>query len=191
MARGPLCFIIRPAGQAPHRRLPLSSNVRPHSPLLVQIIGPSRHAAQHCERILRSLPQWFGIEESLLEYVADSDRFSTFFAVQDEPVAFITVREHFPLTWEVHCIGVLASHRGAGIGRKLHQRVENWLTDQGARILQVKTLSPEHPSPEYAETRQFYAALGYLPLEVFPTLWGPKLPVLQLVKVLAPPESAA
>ena len=29
MARGPLCFIIRPAGQAPHRRLPLTSNVRP------------------------------------------------------------------------------------------------------------------------------------------------------------------
>ena len=32
LARGPLCFIIRPAGQAPHRRLPLSSNVRPHTP---------------------------------------------------------------------------------------------------------------------------------------------------------------
>ena len=28
LARGPLCFIIRPAGQAPHRQLPLSSNVR-------------------------------------------------------------------------------------------------------------------------------------------------------------------
>ena len=40
------------------------------------------------------------------------------------------------------------------------------------------------PSPEYAETRGFYAKIGYLPLEVFPELWGPRLPVLQLVKTL-------
>jgi GNAT superfamily N-acetyltransferase len=157
----------------------------------VQIIGPSIPAAQHCERILRRLPRWFGIEESLLEYVADSERFSTFFAVKCEPVAFLTVREHFPQSWEVHCIGVLASHRGAGIGRELHSHVVDWLKSKGAQTLQVKTLAPVHPSPEYAETRQFYAAMGYLPLEVFPALWGPTLPVLQLVKVLAAPTSAA
>jgi GNAT superfamily N-acetyltransferase len=157
----------------------------------VQIVGPSLPAAQHCERILRSLPRWFGIEESLLEYVADSERFLTFFAIETEPMAFLTVREHFPQSWEVHCIGVQASHRGQGIGRKLHAHVEVWLGSKGAKALQVKTLAPAHPSPEYAETRQFYTAMGYMPLEVFPTLWGPKLPVLQLVKLLSAPASAA
>ncbi len=157
----------------------------------MQIIGPSLPAAQHCERILRSLPRWFGIEESLLEYVADSERFSTFFAIEAEPVAFLTVREHFPQSWEVHCIAVQVSRRGQGIGRKLHAHVESWLRAKGAQALQVKTLASAHPSPEYAETRQFYVAMGYMPLEVFPTLWGPKLPVLQLVKLLAVPASAA
>ena len=157
----------------------------------MQIIGPSLPAAQHCERILRSLPQWFGIEESLLEYVAESERFSTFLAVEIEPVAFLTVREHFPQSWEVHCMGVLASHRGTGIGRELHSFVEGWLRSKGAQVLQVKTLAPAHPSPEYADTRQFYTAMGYVPLEVFPAMWGPKLPVLQLVKVLSAPASAA
>lgn len=78
----------------------------------------------------------------------------------------------------------LAAQRGTGIGRHLHGHVEGWLRGQGAQVLQVKTLAPAHPSPEYAETRQFYAAMGYQPLEVFPALWGPSLPVLQLIKVL-------
>ena len=63
-------------------------------------------------------------------------------------------------------------------------RAEEWLKYQGARTLQVKTLAESHPSPEYAQTRKFYESVGYIPIEVFPTLWGIGLPVLQLVKVL-------
>jgi len=69
--------------------------------------------------------------------------------------------------------------------------VERWLQERGVRFLQVKTLADSHPSKEYAETRAFYASLGYKPLEVFLTLWGPRLPVLQLVKYLAPLSNAA
>ncbi len=157
----------------------------------MDVVGPVPASAAHAERILRSLPRWFGIEEALLQYAADADRFPTFTAGHGEPVAFLTVREHFPGSWEVHCVAVHASHRGTGIGRRLHQGVENWLQHQGARLLQVKTLAAEHPSPEYAETRRFYQAMGYIPLEVFPTLWGPKLPVLQLVKNLSLRHDAA
>ena len=149
------------------------------------IAGPTIAPQAHVERILRSLPQWFGIEASLMEYVADSGRFPTFFAESAQPVGFLTVRQHFIGSWEVHCVAVHAAHRGQGVGRHLHQAVERWLQGQGAQVLQVKTLAAEHPSPEYAETRRFYEALGYVPLEVFPTLWGPKLPVLQLVKNLS------
>ena len=106
-------------------------------------------------------------------------------------MGFVTVREHFPQSWEVHCIGVLAERRGQGIGMKLHAHVERWLEVQGVRFLQVKTLADMHPSKEYAETRAFYAGLGYTPQEVFPTLWGPRLPVLQLVKHLAQRGNAA
>jgi len=157
----------------------------------MQLIGPSKSASSHCERILRSLPMWTGIEESLQEYVADSERFPTFFAVAEAPVAFVTVREHFQRCWEVHCIAVESRHRGTGIGRVLHEHVESWLIEQGAQLLQVKTLAPSHPSVEYAQTRGFYGRMGYLPLEVFPLLWGPNLPVLQLVKLLGRPSSAA
>ena len=157
----------------------------------MHFVGPSTSVAADCERILRSVPQWFGIEESLLEYVADSQRYPTFLAVDEEPIAFVTVRQHFPQAWEVHCVAVHASRRNAGVGKSLHQHVESWLTAQGASVLQVKTLSASHRSVEYAHTRAFYARMGYLQLEEFPTLWDPALPVLQLVKWLGAPQSAA
>jgi GNAT superfamily N-acetyltransferase len=158
----------------------------------MELAGPLPDTSADCERILRSLPRWFGIEEFLLEYVRDSDRFPTFHALENgRSVGFATVREHFRESWEVHCIGMLAEKRGQGIGKALHAHVERWLQERGVLFLQVKTLADSHPSKEYAETRAFYASLGYKPMEVFPTLWGPRLPVLQLVKYLAPLSNAA
>jgi GNAT superfamily N-acetyltransferase len=151
----------------------------------VDIEGPVVGVAAQCEQVLRTLPLWFGIESSLLDYVRDTERFPTFVArLGGEIVAFATVREHFAEAWELHCIAVAAPARNQGVGRALHAEVERRLAAQGVRVLQVKTLADSHPSPEYAETRRFYARTGYLPLEVFPTLWGPRLPVLQLVKTL-------
>lgn len=40
------------------------------------------------------------------------------------------------------------------------------------------------PDPNYAQTRRFYERLGFAPLDVFPTLWSPRNPCLQMVKVL-------
>ncbi len=151
----------------------------------MQIVGPTVNAAAACESILRTLPRWFGIEASLLDYVHDTTRFPTFVMEHaGQPVAFLTVRRHFPGAWEIHCIAVHAAHRGQGLGAALHHHVEQWLRGQHVQLLQVKTLAAAHPSPEYAETRSFYIAMGYLAHEVFPALWGPGLPVLQLVKLL-------
>jgi GNAT superfamily N-acetyltransferase len=77
-----------------------------------------------------------------------------------------------------------AQSRNGGIGQALHAHVEHWLAQQGVHFLQVKTIAASSPSKEYAETRAFYLAIGYEPLEEFPLLWEPRLPVLQLVKAL-------
>jgi len=120
-----------------------------------------------------------------MEYVRDTERFPTFVArAADGIVGFATIRPHFPEAWELNCIAVAAHVRNQGVGRALHGSVERWLASQAVRLLQVKTLSDSHPSAEYAETRRFYARVGYVALEAFPNLWGPRLPVLQLVKVL-------
>jgi len=151
----------------------------------MELVGPTVDAVIECERVLRSLPAWFGIESSLIEYARSTKQLPTFLAVSNgEVVGFVSVRRHFAQAWELHCIAVAASHRREGVGRALLSRAEAWLQGQDARVLQVKTIAESHPSAEYAETRQFYAQVGFEPLEVFPTLWDPGLPVLQLLKPL-------
>jgi N-acetylglutamate synthase-like GNAT family acetyltransferase len=73
------------------------------------------------ERILRALPDWFGIEESLVQYVRDSAAMETWIAESggEGAVGFITLNNHFPRASEIHCIAVLREQHRAGIGRAL------------------------------------------------------------------------
>lgn len=154
---------------------------------------PVLHAIHHtttsiepeAERILRSLPQWFGVEESLQEYVRDTSLHPTFVATVDNAVrGFITVNQHFPASAEIHCIAVEATSRGQGLGQALVMHAQAWAVNHGVRFLQVKTLAASHPSPAYAQTRAFYRGMGFVPLEVFPGLWSPQNPCLQMIKPL-------
>ncbi|MFO1414836.1 MAG: GNAT family N-acetyltransferase [Burkholderiales bacterium] len=152
----------------------------------MKIVGPRLDRADECGAILRSLPMWFGIEKATLMYIEDTRRLDTFAVERDgRLVAFLTVREHFPAAAEVHCMAVAAAARRQGCGRLLLGHVQGWLAGRGVRFLQVKTVAATSPSAEYAQTRRFYEAMGFTPLEIFPDLWDPWNPALQYVKVLA------
>ena len=152
----------------------------------MQIIGPVLNERAQCEEILRSLPMWFGIEPALVMYADDSVRLPTFAAVEGAKfIGFITLRQHFPRAWDVHCIAVRAESRNKGFGKALMAHAERWLGQQGVTLLQVKTVAESSPSKEYALTREFYYHLGFEPIEVFPTLWDPHNPALQLIKILS------
>ncbi|QDG53602.1 GNAT family N-acetyltransferase [Persicimonas caeni] len=138
-----------------------------------------------CERILRELPAWFGIEEAIVEYVEQIAELPTFLArSRGEIVGFLSVEQHSAAAAEIIVMGVAESHHRRGVGRALVEAAEAHLRDRGVRFLQVKTLSEAHPSPEYARTREFYRAVGFEPLEEFPTLWDERNPCLQMVKWL-------
>ncbi len=151
----------------------------------MRFAGSRLDASQQCEEVLRTLPMWFGIEESLRMYVRDSVRLPGFAVyVGDAMLGFISLKQHFAQAWEVHCVAVRAESRNRGYGKALMAHAERWLAAQDVRLLQVKTVAATSPSPHYAQTRVFYERLGYLPLEVFPELWSPRNPCLQLVKFL-------
>lgn len=153
------------------------------------ILGPKLDRANECEEILRSLPKWFGIEESLQMFVRDSKLVPGFgFESNSKLTGFISLKEHFPHAWEVHCIAVMATDRNKGIGTKLLDRAESWLASKGVQFLQIKTIADTSSDPYYAETREFYIRKGYEPIEVFSDLWAPTNPALQLVKYLGPPN---
>jgi GNAT superfamily N-acetyltransferase len=131
--------------------------------------------------VLRTLPKWFGIEGALLEYANHTLRLPTFVIRNGNNVlGFISLESYFDESWEVNCIAVDYDYRNRGLGRKLHETAEAWLVTTGVALLQVKTLAASHPGPEYAETRKFYESMGYKSVEIFTTLWGPDVPVLQL-----------
>jgi GNAT superfamily N-acetyltransferase len=151
----------------------------------MDIVGPGIQREAEIEAILRSLPRWFGIERALVMYVADSVAKPTFGAeVEGRLIGFLTLTEHFASSWELHCMAVSAQHRNRAVGTALLAAAEQHARAQGVEFLQVKTIAETSPSPEYAQTRRFYLARGFVPMEVFPTLWDPWNPALQLVKAL-------
>lgn len=137
-----------------------------------------------CEAILRALPEWFGIESSLVQYVESTTQFPTWLAESSGSASgFITIHRHFPQSAEIHVIGVHPAHHRTGIGRRLVTFAEDDLRRDECLFLQVKTLDESRPSAAYAMTRKFYRAMGFVPVKAFPTLW-PGNPALMLIKSL-------
>lgn len=138
-----------------------------------------------CESILRALPQWFGIEEALLQYVDEIEKLSTALAlINNEYAGFLSFKQHNKYTAELYVMAVCSKYQRQGVGRALVRHVELILRQQGFEYWQVKTLAASHPSPFYARTRDFYQAMGFRPLEEFTQLWGQDNPCLLMVKCL-------
>jgi GNAT superfamily N-acetyltransferase len=149
------------------------------------IQGPEPGDSATCERLLRGLPDWFGIESSLMQYAREVADLPAFTAIAGrDAIGLLSLRQHFPETAEVHLIAVARPWHSRGVGRSLLLAAEAWLRARGTRLLQVKTLGPSRQCAQYARTRSFYQAAGFLPVEEFPTLWSPANPCLLLVKPL-------
>ena len=149
------------------------------------IAGPFLDKSSLCEPILRSLPQWFGMEESNIQYLKDIDRFPTFLAYLENHVCgFLTLKLHNPFSAEIHVMGVHPALHHQGIGKALANQAERYLFQQGFQYVQVKTLGDSDPDENYARTRSFYLAMGFKPLEETNRIWGAQNPCLILVKCL-------
>lgn len=148
--------------------------------------GPLYGQSALCERILRSLPDWFGLEDSIREYVQVTDALPTFTAeAEGETVGFLSLKLHNRYAAEVYVMGILTDWHRQGLGRAILSASENWLVAQEIEYLQVKTLADTHPDPFYARTRAFYLRMGFRPLEVFDEkIWGSENPCLLMVKKL-------
>ena len=145
-----------------------------------------------CERILRALPDWFGIETALVQFVREAAELPMLVASEDgAAMGFLTLRQHSACAWEIHAIAVLQERHRRGAGRRLLAEGERLLRQHRAEFLTVKTLSASAESDEYARTRAFYAAMGFRPLLELPTLWSAENPCLVMIKPLAAPRRFA
>jgi len=136
-----------------------------------------------CERVLRALPDWFGIEEALHGYVSGAARQWLFAARLDgREAGFVALEEHTVCAAELYVMGVYPWAHRQGVGRALIERCVSACRSKGIEYLTVKTLADTHPDEGYANTRRFYLAMGFKPIEVFPTLWNEANPCLLMVK---------
>ncbi|MFL0250302.1 GNAT family N-acetyltransferase [Clostridium neuense] len=137
------------------------------------------------EHILRRLPEWFGIEESLIEYV-DGSKTTDFYAAYDlnKLIGFISIKTNNEYTSEIYIVGILKEYHGNGIGKSLLKAAEKQLIQSKVKFLMVKTLGESHPDKNYNETRKFYKKVGFYPLEEIKEIWGKENPCLIMVKNL-------
>lgn len=141
------------------------------------------HKSAICQEVLDDLPAWFGIPEAKAAYVsatADLPMFGSFEG--EEPVAFLALKRHTPYAAEMYVLAVKQRLHGQGLGRALVDAALECATREGLRFLTVKTLAASHPDKHYAATRKFYEAMGFLPVEVIPKLWGPANPCLLMIR---------
>ena len=152
---------------------------------------------QICRAVLESLPDWFGIPEAIDQFCREARDLRMWVARtkdkvgNDEVAGLVTLLQHFPVTAELHLIAIRAEHHREGLGQQLLAAVEAHLKKKATRVLTVKTLAPSAGDRHYARTHRFYASEGFVPLEVFPTLWDEENPCLLMAKVLRVPRRFA
>jgi GNAT superfamily N-acetyltransferase len=144
------------------------------------------------ERLLRSLPDWFGIESAVESYVAAAARRPAYLAWPAgarqsagarQPAGALLAARHYPGAAEIYLMAVDPAVHRRGAGRALVAALEADLIADGVEFLQVKTLGPSYQDTGYERTRRFYAAVGFQPLEEIHGLW-PGNPCLIMIKSL-------
>jgi len=138
------------------------------------------------DAILRELPQWFGIEKSIADYVSGV-REKPFYASfdGDKCIGFISIKENNPYTAEIYVMGVLPHYHRHGIGRSLYHVAQTYVQGAGYKLFMVKTVGESCEYEPYRKTRDFYTGMGFLPLEEIREIWDEENPCLIMVKCLA------
>jgi GNAT superfamily N-acetyltransferase len=153
----------------------------------VPVVGPVA-APDTVAALLHALPDWFGLEDSVAEYVQRAATADCFVAGGDPADGVLVLDRHFPAApgrhaVEVAVMAVRPDRHRHGVGSALLAAAEEHARSQGASVMYVKTLGPSDPDAGYAATRAFYQARGFVPLEELTGVW-PGNPCLVLVKAL-------
>ena len=121
-----------------------------------------------CDAIIASLPYFFGDPDGVRDCAAAVRSQRGYVAtVGADVAAFLTIEWHDPLSAEITWMAAHASHRRRGLGRRLIEHAVADLAGEGVRMLCVLTLGPSEPEDDgdnYAGTRAFYRAAGFVPL---------------------------
>ena len=125
--------------------------------------------AEACDAVVLTLPYHFGNEAGRAECARAVRTQDGLVAVEEgEVVGFLTLERHDPRSAEITWMAVRADRRRRGLGRGLIERAVDDLARDRVELLSVLTMAESEPeereTDNYAGTRAFYRALGFVPL---------------------------
>jgi N-acetylglutamate synthase-like GNAT family acetyltransferase len=153
--------------------------------LVFEIIRPLVDRAAIARSILEGLPEWFGIQKAREEYIERAGELPMLaVSIGTEIIGFLSIANKTRVSSEIFVMGVRRDWHRRGVGKCLFNAVEADVAASGIRYLIVKTLSDKPRNASYLLTRQFYASIGFEPIDELPELWGPDNPCLLMLKPL-------
>ena len=138
---------------------------------MIRFIEDKTERRKISREILESLTDWFEVEASREQYIAESAE-QPFWASVNGNVneGFLCLKETGKETMELAVMGVRKECHRKGIGRKLFAAARDYAARQGYEFIQVKTVR-SGVYEDYDITNEFYKSLGFKELEVFPEYW--------------------
>lgn len=132
-----------------------------------------------CEKILRQLPEWFGIEASTLEYINNVlDKEMVIIKSDEEIIGFLSLDTLEKSTSEIYVMGINPNYHRLGLGRKLINYAIKSCRLSDKKLLLVKTLSDSVDNKEYFISRSFYSSCGFVKVHEDLNIWGESNPCL-------------
>ncbi|MEQ9144066.1 MAG: GNAT family N-acetyltransferase [Parvibaculaceae bacterium] len=143
--------------------------------------------AEIVRKILTELSDWFGDLHAIASYAEEAEKRPLLIAQSDngDVSGFLCLKPQTDATSEVLVMGVRPAYHRQGLGRALVACAIEQERAKGISYLSVKTLAPAASHAGYERTRAFYLSLGFKPVEVFSTLWGPDNPCLLMIRSTA------
>jgi ribosomal protein S18 acetylase RimI-like enzyme len=139
--------------------------------------------AEYTNTILHKLPEWFGIEESLIHYVETVNKYPYWAAFdKDNCIGFFSGKIHYNRTGDIYVCGIDPKYHGKGIGTLLYKELEKYFVENNCKYIIVKTLSEKNPDKNYEKTRKFYTKNGFEELITLTEMWDENNPCLIMIK---------
>lgn len=124
----------------------------------IKLVRDGESKSNITDSLLRQLPEWFGVEGSIIEYV-DNVKDTIFYVAfdNDNPIGFLSLKFNNKYTSEVYVMGITKEYHKIGIGRQLIEKSVVYSRENGYKLLMVKTLGESHQDKHYKKTREFYS----------------------------------
>ncbi len=153
--------------------------------LVIQYEPSPKRKQTICDEILHALPDWFGMEEGIRDYIdhVGAMRFITM-TLYGKVVGFCALKINYTMNADLYVLGIFEEFHGQGLGTRLIRFIQEYCRQQSIPYMTVKTLSERRPDPSYLKTRSFYESVGFKPFEEFPLLWSKENPCLYMLKAV-------